>query len=80
MIKDKIVQILLNAGLEMEQISEDDFVEKEIIDSIMMAEIIIGMEDGFEIEIDPEDITPNNFRNIGAIVNLVQKSEERKSV
>lgn len=72
-MKDKIEQILLSAGFETEQISEDDFIGKELLDSIMMAEIIIGIEDGFGIEIDAEDIVPDNFRNVNAIIDLVSK-------
>lgn len=80
MMKDKVVQILLDAGLEVEQVKEKDFVEEEIIDSIMMAEIIIGVEDAFGIEINPEDIVPDNFRNVESIVNLVKKNEGRERV
>lgn len=72
-MKDKIEQILLSAGMDGEQIREDDFIGKEILDSIMMAEIIIGLEDGFRIEIDAEDIVPDHFRNISAIIDLVNK-------
>ena len=63
-------------GLEMEQISEDDFIGKVLLDSIMMAEIIIGIEDGFGIEIDAEDIVPDNFRNVNAIIDLVSRYTE----
>lgn len=79
-MNDKIEQILLSVGLEPEEIKKSDFVEKEIIDSIMMAEIIIEIEDEFGIEIDAEDIIPENFRNIDAIINLVCKSRGESSL
>ena len=75
-MKDKIEQILLSAGFETEQIGEVDFIRMELLDSIMIAEIIIGIEDGFGIEIDAEDIIPDNFRNVNTIINLVSRYTE----
>ena len=32
------------------------------------------LEDAFQIEIDPEDVIPENFRTLKDIVNLIEKN------
>ncbi|MCI5584898.1 MAG: phosphopantetheine-binding protein [Lachnospiraceae bacterium] len=74
MVREKIREILLKCGIEENNIECEDYIKRELLDSIMMAEIIIEIEDLFNITIDGEDIIPEYFTNLDAIVKLVDKS------
>lgn len=63
--------ILRDCGIDEAYIECGDYISADIIDSLTMAEIIIAIEDKYKIEIDPEEIVPENFLNLEAIVKLV---------
>lgn len=69
----KIEEILIQCGVAEEMIYCDNFISQDILDSLTMAEIIIAIEDMFGIEIDVEEIIPENFINIHTISKLVEK-------
>lgn len=73
-MRKKIVDILLECGVEEKDVECRDYITGEVLDSLMMAEIVIAIEDNFGIEIDGYDIVPENFGNIDDIVELVKKS------
>lgn len=72
-IIEKIKRILLDCGIEDKIIDSNDFIREEILDSLKMAEIIIAIEDTFLIEIDAEEIIPENFMNVHTISKLTEK-------
>jgi len=43
------------------------------IDSFDIVNIVADLEENFYIEIDPEDIVPDNFENISCIGKLLEK-------
>lgn len=70
---EQIERILLECGIEEDKINSNDFLSEDILDSLTMAEIIIAIEDVFKIEIDAEEIIPDNFMNISTICELTEK-------
>lgn len=47
--------------------------ENDMLDSLGIAQLVASMEETFHIEIDPEDILPENFSTINEISALVEK-------
>lgn len=43
------------------------------IDSVGMIDLVYRLEDSFGIEIADEEVTPENFASIGALVDLVTR-------
>lgn len=76
-MREKIVNILLQCGMKEQDIESKDYITGDFLDSLMMAEVVIVIEDDFRLEIDGYDIIPENFKNVDAIVELVRKSLER---
>lgn len=73
-IRKKIVDILLQCGIEEKDVLCRNYITNDLLDSLMMAEIVIAIEDNFDIEIDGIDIVPDNFKNVDTIVDMVVKS------
>lgn len=70
----KIWEILNAINPKIEENAEMDLLESGLIDSFVIVNIVMELENEFEIEIDPELITPDNFRTINSIVKLIEKS------
>ncbi len=71
---EKIKEILLACGIKESQIDSDDYNKDEIMDSMTIAEVIMEIEEQFRIEIDGEDILPENFKNIQTIIATVNRN------
>ena len=50
----------------------DSFLEKGIVDSMNVMEIVAYVEDNFDIEVEDLDIVPSNFDSITNISTYVQ--------
>lgn len=72
-MREQLRKILLDCGIEEEKIDSRDYIKEDILDSLTMAGIIIAIEDLHSIEIDEEDIVPENFLNLDTICNLVER-------
>ena len=51
----------------------EDIIEGGYLDSFELMSLIGGLCDLFEIEIDVDDIVPENFNSIDAIVEMVER-------
>ena len=51
----------------------DDIIEGGYLDSFELMSLIGGLCDLFEIEIDVDDIVPENFNSVNAIVAMVER-------
>ena len=50
-----------------------DLFENDMLDSLGIAQLVAALEENFNIEIDPEDILPENFSTVNEIDALVRK-------
>jgi acyl carrier protein len=53
----------------------DPLIESGIIDSLGIMKLIGFLEDKVSIQISDEELTPENFATVAAIVSLVQKKQ-----
>lgn len=54
----------------------DSFLEKGIVDSMNVMEIVAYVEDNFDIEVEDLDIVPSNFDSITNISTYVQNKKK----
>lgn len=50
-----------------------DLLETNILDSLAFIDLITELEEHFDIEIQPTEISPDTWRNLNSICNLVSK-------
>lgn len=50
-----------------------NLIEEELLDSLGIFAIVAFLEERFGVEIDPEDVTIDNFETIDAICELVAR-------
>ena len=68
---DKIREMLKQLHPEHDYEASDDFISDNLIDSIDLQELFAMIEDEFDIELAGTDLTPQNFRNLDSIRELL---------
>ncbi len=53
--------------------SSTELIDGGLLDSVTLVEIVSELMDAFEIDIPYEDVVPENFNSIDAMVRLVEK-------
>jgi acyl carrier protein len=72
-IRDFIVQNALFGSTERTFKDEDSFLEKEIIDSTGVLELVSFVEDRFGINVNDEELVPDNFDSIDKLGEYVRR-------
>lgn len=70
-LNEQILKILQDINNDIPDDIEVNLLEKGIIDSFDMANIVSALEENFNIEIDGEDIIPENFDSIINISKII---------
>jgi len=73
-MQEKIANLLKNInGKDWISDFDLDLFESDMLDSLGIAQLVAALEETFNIEIDPEDILPENFSTVNEISALVRK-------
>lgn len=74
-MRDAVVEILEDIRPESEGrfAACEDFLAERLIASMDIVMLVSDLDDRFDINIDPGDIVPENFRNLAAIEALLSK-------
>ena len=71
--KEKVVSILRNIKQTKDLTKVTDIVEGGYIDSYELMLLISTLSDEFKIEIDVDDIIPENFNSVDCIAKMVDR-------
>lgn len=78
-IEDKIRAYILENFLFTDDQSElsnsDSFLEKGIVDSTGILEIITFIEDEFKLKVDDEEMVPENLDSVDCIINFLNSKD-----
>ena len=72
-IRQFIVKNALLGASDQKLDDGDSFLEKGIIDSTGILEIVSFVEDEFEIEVADEELIPENFDSVDRLVEYVER-------
>ena len=70
---DVIMEILEEARPDVDFTKETRLIDDEILDSFDIISIVGELNDAFDIEINVNDLLPENFNSAEAIFELVEK-------
>jgi hypothetical protein len=73
---EKLLAILCQINPEIDYWQEKHLIDNRLYDSIQIVYLIEEISSEFEIEIEPQDMLPENFNSLDAIWKLVQKYAE----
>lgn len=78
-MKEKIIEIILNACALPEEISEESELKLLSIDSLSFVGAIVELEDEFGIEFDPDELVLSDWVTVGDVICAMEKKvNERK--
>lgn len=70
---EKLLTILNRVKPEVDFKSAFDLVDEGVLDSIDIVSIISEIESVYGIEIDPDEIDPDNFQSASAMLEMIEK-------
>lgn len=69
-----ISKIIVNINSSFERYNEDsDLFAEGILDSFSLMQLVMHLDESFRIEIDADDIVPENFSTLRNISSLVKR-------
>ncbi len=74
-LKEYIAENILFSDNGYPYLESDSFLEKGIVDSMNVMEIVAYVEDTFGIEVEDLEIVPSNFDSINGISTFVQNKK-----
>lgn len=75
-IQEKIVELLKEYKDDVIEDVNTNLIELGLMDSLMMMNMLACLEDEFDIEIDGDDISKENFCSVAAMAALVERCRE----
>ena len=75
-IEKKVIEIIKSFTFIDEEIQETDKLVILGIDSLMLVEVIIALENEFDVIFDDSVLNPQNFENVQSLVDLVKSTIE----
>lgn len=76
-MKEKVSNVLVSVNEKVkEHIDEKSLVSEGILDSLDIMNLIMELEETFDIEIDPEDVLSENFESVDKIIGLIEKCQK----
>lgn len=77
-MKEKILEILKEMDDSVDYAAENALIDDKIIDSLTLTALISELESEFGIEIDMDDIVPENFNTVDAMAELVTRLQDEQ--
>lgn len=74
---DKLMRILNTVNSDVDYSKEKMLIEDRVFDSIQIVYLISLISEEYEIEIDPQDLIPENFNSLEAINILIQRYKKK---
>ncbi len=75
-ITDKIIELASALGNDVSGLRDDEILpEKGYLDSASIIELVVWLEDYFEITLEDSEITLENLGSINAMTNYIQKKK-----
>lgn len=68
----RLKKILWELHPELEINGETKLIDDGILDSLDIVTLVTDLNEEYKISIEAEDITPENFKNLDAILTLVR--------
>ena len=75
-MREQIIEILTEIcpGVDFEQ--ETSLIDDGLIDSLDIVAVVTELMEAFDVELGVDDLTPENFNSVDAIVELIENAQD----
>lgn len=70
-MRDAILEILQDIRSDIDFESETELVDGGLLTSLDIVAIVSELNDEFDVDISPDDLLPENFNSVDAMVELI---------
>lgn len=70
---DELLRIMSDIRPDIDFENETKLIDNELLDSLDIVAIVTDINDEFDIEINVNDLLPENFNSAEALYDLIQK-------
>lgn len=70
---EELLEILKDAKEDVDFSTEKALIDNGVLDSFDVVQLVMKLNEAFDIEIGAEDITPENFNSAESIWAMIQK-------
>ena len=75
-MREQILDILKEINPDIDYENETALIDDELLDSFSIIRLISELMDAFDIELDADDIEPENLNNLDNMVLLVKSKQD----
>ena len=72
-MKEQLLQILENAHPGVDYENQTRLIDENIIDSFDLIMVVTDIKDAFDVDITVEDLQPENFNSVAAMLALIER-------
>ena len=70
---EKLIELLKDIKENVDYENCESLIEAKVFDSVELIELVASLEENFGIEIDPDEIAPENFNSVGAMWKMIER-------
>lgn len=74
-MRDRVLEILKATRIDVDFENETRLIDDGILDSFDIIQIVSDLNEEFDIDITADELEPDNFNTLDAIVSLVESME-----
>ena len=75
-MRDEVMEILKDIRGDVDFDNETKLIDDNILASLDIVAIVGEFNDAFDIEITVEDLVPDNFNSVDAMIELITRAQE----
>lgn len=73
--RDRLLEILVDVCPDVDFENETALIDDGLIESLDIVAIVTGIMDEFDVEINVDDLMPENFNSLDAIIALIEQKQ-----
>lgn len=73
---DELMRILEELRPDVDFANEERLIDDNILDSFDIVSLVSELNDAFDVEIGVDDLVPENFNSIAAMMKMIQSLQE----
>ena len=74
---EKLLQILNEIRSDVDYENETALIDDGILDSLDVVSLVSELNDAYDIEIDMDELVPENFNSVQAILDMIERLSDR---
>ena len=75
-MRDELIEILEEIRSDVDFENEENLITDGILDSIDVVSLVGEIDEAFDVQIHVEDLIPDNFNSVDAIIALIEKIQD----